>query len=271
MRERKFLLLLGVLSVSGAIFAGSNIVGTKHDLRPTNTNATIRSQNVNEICVFCQTPHHANTAFTGAPLWNKEATASTFTMYGTTVSGTSTDVQPNAPSKACLSCHDGATAINSIVNLPGPGLDGAGGGLGSPINYVSMTTDGGTTWSTAGTPVTMPANSYANIGTDLTNDHPISITYNAPNADPDQNPGSLRQTTQLLTGTWLVRDSDNSGNYNIADLLRNGKVECPSCHDPHADNPIGGGGNHPLFLRRVGGNADSAICLTCHAKGPMPP
>ena len=271
MRKRKFILLLGVFSVSGVIFAGSNIMGSKHDLRPSNTAANIRSQNVNEICVFCHTPHHSNTAFTGAPLWNKEATAQNFTMYGTTVSGTNTDTQPNAPSKACLSCHDGVTAINSIVNLPGTGLDGAGGGLGSPINYVSMTTDGGTTWSGDGVAVPMPSTSYANIGTDLTNDHPISIVYNAPNADPDQNPGSLRQTTTSLTGTWLVRDSDGVTGPTIGDLLRNGRVECPSCHDPHADNPIAGGGNHPLFLRRVGGNADSAICLTCHAKGPMPP
>ncbi len=270
MRKRKLALLLGVFTLSGAVFAGSNIMGSKHDLRSSNTAANIRSQNVNEICVFCHTPHHSNTAFTGAPLWNKEATAQTFTMYGSTVSGTTPDTQPNAPSKACLSCHDGVTAINSIVNVSGTGLDGAGGGLGTGVTYVSMTTDGGTTWSGDGVSVPMPGTSYANIGTDLTNDHPISIPYNAPNADPDKNPGSLRQTTTALTGTWLVRDSDGVTGPTIGDLLRNGKVECPSCHDPHADNPIAGGGQHPLFLRRVGGNTDSALCLTCHAKGPMP-
>jgi len=257
-------LLAGAVLGAGVVFAGSGIQGTKHDLSAGNTNATVRSTTVNEICVFCHTPHHANTAFTGAPLWNKEATAQTFTMYGTTVAGTSTDPAPNAPSKACLSCHDGATAINSIVNLPGPGFDGAGGGPGT-INYVEMT-DGVNTYP-AGTPVTMgQVSAYANVGTDLTNDHPISIPYtvNDPN-NPDNNPGSLRPTTWSLTGTWLVKDSDGSGGPTVGDLLRNGKVECPSCHDPHADNK-GANPVHPMFLRVVGGNQNSQLCLACHAK-----
>ncbi len=263
--NRKGLVLAGILGIGSIVFGGSGIVGTKHDLRPTNPNVnnlSIFSQNVQEICIFCHTPHHSNTAFTGAPLWNKADTTSQFTMYGTTVSGTTTDAQPNAPSKACLSCHDGATAINSIVNLPGPQPIGN-------IAHVSMTTDGGTTFSGDGVPVPMPANSYANIGTDLTNDHPISIVYNAPNADPDQNPGSLRPTTTALTGTWLVRDSDGVTGPTIGDLLRNGKVECPSCHDPHANNPADGNwadNEHPMFLRLVGGNQGSALCLACHAK-----
>ncbi len=272
MGKFKVILLLSVLTVGEITFARSNIIGTKHDLRPTNTAARIRSEAVNEICVFCHTPHHANTAFQGAPLWNKEATQANFTMYGTTIAGTSTDPQPNPPSKACLSCHDGATAINSIVNLPGSG--GVAGIDVTGMNYVSMTTDGGTTFSGDGVPVTMPTDSPAHIGTDLTNDHPISIVYNAPNADPDQNPGSLRPTNTALTGTWLVRDSDGSGGPTIGDLLRNGRVECPSCHDPHAENPIVGlnpNTMHPMFLRRVGGNINSVICLTCHAKAPTIP
>ena len=261
MKRLKKLLLVGGLLNAGLVIAGSNIVGTKHDLRASNTNATIRSQNVQEICVFCHVPHHANTAFNGAPLWNKETPSSTYVMYGTTIAGTSTDPSPNPPSKACLSCHDGASAINSIVNLPGYG------GLGN--NYVSMTTDGGTTFTPDGTPVTMPAGSPANIGTDLSNDHPVSIVYNAPNADPDQNPGSLRPVDTPLVGTWLYRDSDGNPGPTVGDLLRNGRVECPSCHDPHADNPIGSSNpTHPLFLRLAGGNAGSALCLACHGKAP---
>ncbi len=257
MKGMRKAILMGAVLGAGLVFAGSGIQGTKHDLTAGSGN-TIRAQNVNDICVFCHTPHHANTAFTGAPLWNKEATQATFTMYGTTVAGTQTDPAPNAPSKACLSCHDGATAINSIVNLPGAAAL-------NQTYYVSMTTDGGTTWSGDGTPVTMPAGSYANVGTDLTNDHPISIPYNAPNADPDQNPGSLVPTTTALTGTWLVKDSDGSGGPTVGDLLRNGKVECPSCHDPHADNK-GTNPTHPMFLRVVGGNSGSQLCLACHQK-----
>ncbi len=86
---------------------------------------------------------------------------------------------------------------------------------------------------------------------------------------------------------WAVRGfisgGANDGVTNgakIGDLLRNGKVECSSCHDPHFKNRSNidwkdatGGGDVPtsddvdgLFLRRVGGNAGSGVCRTCHNK-----
>jgi hypothetical protein len=85
----------------------------------------------------------------------------------------------------------------------------------------------------------------------------------------------------------------------INDLLRSGNmVECASCHDPHYKNqtnndpsliesynrtggvvgpPGSPGYNYTvsgqfdkvidgLFLRRVGGNSNSGVCRTCHAK-----
>jgi len=252
--------LASALFGAGVAMAGSGIIGTKHDLSASNANATVKATTVDEICVFCHTPHHANIAFTGAPLWNKQETASTFTMYGTTIAGTTTDTAPNAPSKACLSCHDGATAINALINAPGPGYDGQGGDSTTSPTLVEMT-DGTNTYP-AGTSVTMSmVSNYAALGTDLRYHHPVSITYNAPNATPDLNPASLRPTDTPLTGTWLVKTT----NPTIATLLRNGKVECPSCHDPHADNkpptPV-----HPMFLRVEGGNTRSQLCLACHAK-----
>ncbi|MDQ1264706.1 MAG: hypothetical protein QG559_1707, partial [Campylobacterota bacterium] len=106
-------------SIVGAayLFAGS-ISGSPHDLSG-NTNLASSTADNGEICVYCHTPHAANTAFTGAPLWNKATPSGTFTMYGSTIAGTATDATPNSPSLACLSCHDGASAIDSIVNAPG--------------------------------------------------------------------------------------------------------------------------------------------------------
>ena len=98
----------------------------------------------------------------------------------------------------------------------------------------------------AGTAVTMP-NGIDQIGTDLTNDHPISITYTVGNA-------SLYATTTALTG-WTVNENPTSP--TIADVLFNDKIECASCHDPH-DNTNG------EFLRVS--NSGSALCLSCHNK-----
>ncbi|WP_457598700.1 cytochrome c3 family protein, partial [Hydrogenimonas sp.] len=148
--------------------------------------------------------------------------------------------QPSAPSLACLSCHDGVSAINSIVNAPGSGGYTAGG-----ANVAFGTT-------AAGTAFTMPAG-VTQIGDatgNLTNDHPVSITY-------VEGAASLKPVTTAITG-W-------SGATTIAGLLRAGKVECGSCHDPHL-------GESDTFLRRnaatVGeaSNKGSRVCLTCHDK-----
>jgi len=71
----------------------------------------------------------------------------------------------------------------------------------------------------------------------------------------------------------------DNGSARISDLLRNGKVECSSCHDPHFSNrswdEVEGAGGYEgltenrmdgLFLRRVGGNTGSGVCRTCHNK-----
>lgn len=238
----------------GVTSAMAVITGSKHDLSASG-GGTIKAnagQNNDEICVYCHTPHASNTDFSGAPLWNKATPTGSFKMYGATaagvagqtIAGTTTEIQPSAPSLACLSCHDGVSAINSIVNAPGSGGYVAGG-----QNVAFGAT-------AAGTAFTMPAG-VTQIGDgstqpnpDLTNDHPVSITY-------VEGAASLKPVTTAITG-W-------SGATTIAGLLRNGKVECGSCHDPHL-------GESDTFLRRnkatVGenSNAGSRVCLTCHDK-----
>ena len=83
-----------------------------------------------------------------------------------------------------------------------------------------------------------------NIGTNLADDHPISLVYTVGNAD-------LKAKTAALTG-WL-------GATTIQDLLRYASevIECSSCHDVH--NNIKG-----LFLRQD--NSGSQLCLGCHDK-----
>ncbi len=250
------ILFAGVVAAVGVSFTASmaTIVGSKHDL--SNTANKIRAANPadvnNEVCVFCHTPHGSNQSFVGAPLWNKAIdTTITYQVYGggQTTGGTTVD-QPGDVSRACLSCHDGVNAINSIINLPGSGGWNANG------NLIAFTVDNGGTTIPAGTAATMPAG-ITQIGTDLRNDHPVGVIYRGDDADP---PASLLPTnTPLPSGFVIAGDKDGNPGPTIGDLLRANKIECVSCHDPHL-----GGTQHPTFLRLA--NTGSQLCLTCHQK-----
>lgn len=250
----KRLVFGGVIAAVGIMATSSMalIDGSKHDLADPNN--MIRAANPadvnNEICAFCHTPHGSNTSFVGAPLWNKAIdTNITYQVYGggTTTAGTAVS-QPGDTSMACLSCHDGVNAINSIVNLPGSG------GWNSTGNLIAFTVDGGATTIPAGTAATMPAG-ITQIGTDLRNDHPVGVIYRGDDANP---PASLVPTnTALPAGFVIAGDRDGNPGATVGDLLRGGKVECVSCHDPHL-------GENPTFLRLP--NDNSALCLACHAK-----
>ena len=139
---------MGIAMIGAAGSAQAGVAGTKHDLTTLTTSPATA-----QICVFCHTPHAASTAV-GAPpvLWNRgpSATAGAFALYS---SPTMDQVpgQPTGVSLGCLSCHDGATAYDSLVNT---------------ANATPLTTPG----------QTMPAG-VANLGTSLANDHPISMTY----------------------------------------------------------------------------------------------
>lgn len=153
-----------------------------------------------QICKPCHTPHNANGS-AGAPLWNHTVTSATFTLYSSPTLN-ATMGQPVGVSKLCLSCHDGTVAMDSF-----PG--------GS--NSHTMTGD-------------------AMLGTNLSNDHPISFDYNAALVALD--PGLKDPATTGLP-------------------LYNGKLECATCHDVH-NNTL-----DPFLRSTVVG---SALCLKCHNK-----
>lgn len=98
----------------------------------------------NQVCLPCHTPHNALLAGEENVLWNHAETGETFVMYSSAAG------QPEGPSKMCLSCHDGVTAIDSY---------------GGTAGTVVMTGD-------------------AALGTDLSDDHPIGIEY--PTALPSE-------------------------------------------------------------------------------------
>lgn len=229
---------------SAYLFAGS-ISNSPHDL---SANATLQSNTADngEICVYCHTPHAANTAFAGAPLWNKATPSGTFTMYAATIGGTAQAASPSSPSLACLSCHDGASAIDSIVNAPGSGMNAVAGNK----NVVSglTVTYGGNIGGAPGVATSGNPN--------LSNDHPVSIVYTEGRA------GLRLKTTSLAslgdTVAWV-------GATTIQSLLRtDDKIECGSCHDPHNGGKTQGTSTEVNFLRHT--NTNSYLCLGCHDK-----
>lgn len=268
-------LVIGLALAAQPAFAG--ISATKHNLGSSNgvninyvTGPGTSSPAVNlngEICVFCHTPHGSDTS-AAAPLWNKALpAAATFTTYASLSSSTMDGVvgKPGAISLACLSCHDGAQAMDNIINAPGSGLyDSTGGGAGGR----------GLAWTGANQTAGKMSGTVAMLGKDLSNDHPIGVEYcgggstTGPCKDADFVGVSYAAGAQA-TGPWWVDTSEGTaGTRQKTDMIlyaatssgqiAGPQVECASCHDPHTSNL--------LFLRRTNGNQNSQVCLSCHVK-----
>ena len=175
-------ILGATLAASGAFasVAGS-IVNTRHNMGSAGLGPnTAAAADTAEICIFCHTPHGGDTN-APVPLWNKQLTTATFTVYDQL--GTSTldaavgDV--GSVSLACLTCHDGTQAIDNIINAPGSGGYAADGGGVDGLGWSWASADSTLDLATGrfiDSVDTGGSNIWA-IGTDLTNDHPISVQY----------------------------------------------------------------------------------------------
>ncbi|MHB8091955.1 MAG: cytochrome c3 family protein [Syntrophales bacterium] len=219
--------MVSIMMVAQIARAATGIATTKHDL------SAVTGSGETEICVFCHTPHFGGT---GAPLWNRNNTA-TYTMYTNSTSSTMdmlnvNGTTPGGVSAACLSCHDGAQAYDALINRPGSTLAGTGTpGTLKMTGASTMLLDGSAS---------------------LTNDHPISIIYNnaaGVGGDAAFQPLDITGTRGKITST--------AGTVYFFGTGKN-QMECASCHDVH-----NGAGISP-FLRFA--NTSSQLCLTCHIK-----
>ena len=191
--------LFFVLSPSSDSQGG--ISGTKHDLSGAG-------YGTDQICIFCHTPHNANTTVTDSPLWNHALSAvSSYTVYSSSTLN-ATVGQPDGSSKLCLSCHDGTVAVDSFGDKTGSHF---------------ITGD-------------------ANLGTSLGNDHPISFVYDATLATADGSlftPNSasyvdaghkvpLFGSKMQCASCHAVHDNTNSPFLRIANT---GSALCLTCHN----------------------------------------
>lgn len=266
---------LAVFSAWGAEGARvADVTNTKHNLS-TSGPGPVKATDETQICVFCHTPHGAELDDpqnpTPTPLWNREYSTATYTPYisksmqAAGMAPPDPGLQPDGSSKLCLSCHDGTIAIGAVNVLNGQLMS-------SPISMSGV----GTT-----VPGEMPAGSGETtgftrfIGTDLTNDHPISFTYDTALAAAD---GELRDPAD----TNNEIDNRTRGVKPLVPL-ENNKVQCISCHNPHireTDDTAGNINNNTVsakFLRLnrfqaanpTGGAFDKnndLVCLACHDK-----
>ena len=253
MRLLALLLLALLLPAHAAKVA--DIANTKHNLSASGP-GTVKATSETQICVFCHTPHAAE-SLPGAPLWNRKLSGATYTTYQSSSIDASIDELSKGPgglSRLCLSCHDGTMAIGSVNVLNGKAnqtIAMAGTATGGTMPAGSGTTTGFT----------------RNLGVDLSNDHPISFTYDASVAALD---GELRTPDGSTVGTRT------RGAAKPKLPLENGQMQCTTCHDPHLKetDPLKGAAKF-LRLNRLqettptGGafseNGD-IFCLACHDK-----
>ncbi|RMF06550.1 MAG: hypothetical protein D6762_09255 [Candidatus Neomarinimicrobiota bacterium] len=112
MNKSLLLVLWGMVS---ALWGQNSILNTKHNLSVSGP-GTLTSTEETEVCIFCHASHQGSAA---APLWNRSANTTTYTMYGSP-SMTSTSSQPGTVSRLCLSCHDGTVALGMVLNRVDP-------------------------------------------------------------------------------------------------------------------------------------------------------
>jgi predicted CXXCH cytochrome family protein len=243
------LLIAGLLTAAYAGQASAQLItGSPHDLSGDSVGDN------NEICVYCHTPHGADTTVE-APLWNKPVVATTYTPYdSTTIDGDILSV--GSVSIACLTCHDGTQAMDAVINGPGPGA-GTMPGTGAKIGDA-------------------PVNALADLGIDLSNDHPIGIQYGgfdvSGQIDPDFENLAGNLETALINGQnvwWVDTEAAPNGLRDKGDMILYTRdnsgdqpfVECATCHDPHK----GDGTTTEVNFLRIS-NDSSDLCLACHIK-----
>jgi predicted CXXCH cytochrome family protein len=194
----------------------------------------------NQVCVFCHTPHGANTSTTA--LWNRTLPTNGAFVWTpvNTVNGTVLPKGLSDGSMKCLSCHDGSQALGNVIRDP------------ASVKTTLTATLNGTRYDVVG----------GTGNNDLGGNHPVGVpypggpagTYNGITVNTAIVGFNAATTPTSLTGLRLY--------FNAGASTGALGIECASCHDPHG--VVSGTANIGKFLRKD--NANSALCTTCHNK-----
>lgn len=204
---RFFLVALTAATTCCIQMAGAqeHVVDTVHNLSISGP-GEIRAESEEQVCIFCHAPHSTGGA---TPLWNRQFPVANYGIYRSSTFD-ATPGQPTGASKLCLSCHDGTIALGRVL---------------SRADRIRMV---GGDFIPAG---------LTNLGTDLSDDHPISFHYTGSLAASDR---QLKNPNTLPTEIKL----DASG-----------QLQCTACHDAHHDR-------YRMFL--TVNDESGALCMACH-------
>lgn len=230
MKKISIIAVLAVFTATSAL--ALSVVNSRHDMVASGF-ASAPVGGSTEVCIFCHTPHGAQTSVTQAPLWNNRVSAnivaagiynSYAVINGVSMkSFTATEAQINATdARLCLACHDGGVGLP--VNQPNSG-----------DMVISITK-------------LMDANAL--LGTNLSNDHPIGMDLGA---TPQTSDPGIRTIPDIKTNFGGVTPFFGSLDDSINIMY------CSSCHDVHDSDPV-----KKPFLRKS--NVGSALCKACHVK-----
>ena len=216
------MVLLLALAVPGAAAAQSRVADTLHNLSVSGP-GEVHALSETEVCKFCHIPHKAVVPH---PLWGHELSSARYRVPDITSPSGATEPapQPNGASRLCLSCHDGTVALGDI-------------GSGRPI-------------SMSGPQRLLPGRP-GHLGTDLSGSHPISFVVpdaaGATNPDDNRDMG-LRPLASITTDPDVHLDA-------------RGRMQCTTCHDPHADRFFERGKVPHFWVKPT----VQEVCVTCHA------
>jgi len=185
-----------------------------------------------EPCAMCHTPHSGTGDY---PLWNRTQTGVTYTMYNSLTfdMGPANPSGPRPPSSLCLICHNGVAS--ELVNYPGPCSD--------PDGAYDLQISG-----------------CADLGNDLSDDHPISFNYNS-TADNDND--GFPTTITIGSRQWIDGALTNWPLYGDVTATEYNWFECSTCHSVHNTETYPGQGDYQVYFLRAD-NTGSAMCLDCH-------
>jgi predicted CXXCH cytochrome family protein len=231
-------------------WAVQNVANTVHNLSTSGPGA-FKSLTIDQVCVFCHTPHAARPE---APLWNREMSGATYLEYGSTTLD-AVPGQPTGKSRLCLACHDGTVALGAMVNPPT-----------GPANDLASTFLAG----------------RANLTTDLRDDHPISFPYDTALQSADQELANPSTINLPLEGSELqCTTCHDPHEETIVPFLHqttlNGEL-CTTCHirggltwdwttSSHATSTATPVGANPWANRKPawrGNNVAQNSCFNCH-------